>query len=127
VRINTELTRSTAETVERFNAAFNQHDVEGVMALMTEDCVFEDTEPAPDGGRFEGQAAVRACWEGLFAGAPEALFTAEEVIVFEDRAIVRWLYRWADDTPSQPGHVRGVDVIRVRDGKVAEKLSYVKG
>ena len=26
-----------------------------------------------------------------------------------------------------PGHARGVDVIRVRDGKVAEKLSYVKG
>ena len=26
-----------------------------------------------------------------------------------------------------PGHVRGVDVFRVRDGKVAEKLSYVKG
>jgi hypothetical protein len=32
-----------------------------------------------------------------------------------------WRYSWAD------GHVRGVDVIRVRDGKVAEKLSYVKG
>ena len=25
------------------------------------------------------------------------------------------------------GHVRGVDVLRVRDGKVVEKLSYVKG
>jgi hypothetical protein len=28
---------------------------------------------------------------------------------------------------SRPGHVRGVDVLRVRGGKVAEKLSYVKG
>ena len=26
-----------------------------------------------------------------------------------------------------PGHIRGVDVFRVRGGKVAEKLSYVKG
>jgi len=25
------------------------------------------------------------------------------------------------------GHVRGVDVFRVRDGRVAEKLCYVKG
>ena len=33
----------------------------------------------------------------------------------------RWRYEW------DGGHVRGVDVFRVRDGKVAEKLSYVKG
>jgi len=26
-----------------------------------------------------------------------------------------------------PVHIRGVDLFRVRDGKVAEKLSYVKG
>ena len=45
----------------------------------------------------------------------------------DDRAVVRWTYRWAADRPSDPGHVRGVDIIRVRDGKVAEKLSYVKG
>jgi hypothetical protein len=25
------------------------------------------------------------------------------------------------------GHVRGVDVMQLRDGRVAEKLSYVKG
>ena len=38
-----------------------------------------------------------------------------------DRAVVRWVFDWGT------GHVRGVDVMRVRDGKVAEKLSYVKG
>ncbi len=32
-----------------------------------------------------------------------------------------------DDHSDGEGHVRGVDVFRVRDGKVAEKLSYVKG
>jgi len=26
-----------------------------------------------------------------------------------------------------PGHVRGVDVFRIRAGKIAEKRSYVKG
>ena len=121
------MTVSTADTVAEFNAAFNAHDVDAVMALMTDDCVFENTQPAPDGQRFEGQAAVRACWEALFAGAPEAVFTSEEVFVADDRAIVRWIYRWAPDRASEAGHVRGVDVMRIRDGKVAEKLSYVKG
>jgi ketosteroid isomerase-like protein len=27
----------------------------------------------------------------------------------------------------QPWHLRGVDVLRVRDGKIAAKLAYVKG
>ena len=40
--------------------------------------------------------------------------------------MVRWLCRFADGK-GNPGHVRGVDGMRVRDGKVAEKLSYVKG
>jgi ketosteroid isomerase-like protein len=101
--------------------------VDAIMALMTDDCVFENTEPPPDGGRFEGQVAVRACWQALFDSAPDALFTTEEMFVSDDRAVVRWTYRWAPDGPASPGHVRGVDIIRVRDGKVAEKLSYVKG
>jgi hypothetical protein len=44
----------------------------------------------------------------------------------DDRCTVRWLYRWTGPDGT-PGHVRGVDVFRVRDGKVAEKLAYVKG
>jgi ketosteroid isomerase-like protein len=111
----------TLETIERFNEAFNRHDVDAVMALMTEDVVFENTSPAPDGARYEGQAAVRAAWETLFAASPQARFATEETIALGDRCVVRWRYAWGD------GHVRGVDVFRVRDGKVAEKLSYVKG
>ena len=112
---------ATRATTDRFNAAFNQHDVDAIMALMTDDCVFENTAPPPDGERFVGQAAVRGCWERLFSGSPAALFEWEEIVAAGDRAVVRWRYSWG------PGHVRGVDVMRVRDGKVAEKLSYVKG
>jgi ketosteroid isomerase-like protein len=112
---------STRATVERFNAAFNRHDVPAVMALMTDDCRFEDTQPAPDGTPYVGQAAVRECWRRLFSDSPQATFTAEEIFVCGDRAVVRWQYDWGT------GHVRGVDVLRVRDGKVAEKLAYVKG
>lgn len=119
------VTAATIATIERFNEAFNRHDVDGVMAAMTDDCVFEGTSP-PDGQRFAGQAAVRAVWEGFFGGSPSAHFEAEEVIASGDRCVVRWLYRWVGEDGT-PGHVRGVDLFRVRDGKVAEKLAYVKG
>jgi ketosteroid isomerase-like protein len=112
---------ATLSLIDRFNAAFNAHDVDAVMALMTDDCVFENTYPPPDGERFEGQAAVRANFAAFFAQSPHAAFEFEDTFACADRACVRWLYRWSD------GHVRGVDVFRVRDGRIAEKLSYVKG
>ena len=111
----------TLGVIDRFNAAFNRHDVDAVMALMTDDVVFENTNPPPDGERYEGQAAVRGFWERFFAGSPNACFETEDTFAAGDRALVRWRYSWGD------GHIRGVDVFRVRDGKVAEKLSYVKG
>jgi len=70
---------ATLESVKRFNEAFNRHDVDGVMAVMTEDCVFENTNPAPDGKRYQGQAEVRAFWERFFQNSPDALFEAEEI------------------------------------------------
>lgn len=119
-------TASTLEVINRFNEAFSRHDVPAVMALMTEDCVFDNTYPAPDGERFEGQEAVRRFWEEFFRSSPAAVFQTEEMIVHEDRCVTRWKYHWTNADGSH-GYVRGVDVLRVRDGKVAEKLAYVKG
>jgi ketosteroid isomerase-like protein len=115
------------EVVTRFARAFSAHDVDALMGLITDDCVFEDTSP-PDGVRHTGRDAVRKAWEQLFASSPGAVFSTENDVVAGDRVVSRWTYRWGGNGPgSTGGHVRGVDLFRVRDGKVAEKLSYVKG
>ena len=111
--------------IERFNAAFNAHDVDAVMAEMSHDCVFEGTAP-PDGDRHVGADAVRAAWVALFAGSPGATFSTEETICAGDRVMVRWLYRWQEPSGGS-GHVRGVDLFRVEAGLITEKLAYVKG
>jgi ketosteroid isomerase-like protein len=117
--------KSTLEAVNRFNAAFNRHDVDAVMKEMTEDCVFENTSPTPDGSRIEGATAVKAYWLKFFASNPDAYFEAEDIFVSENRCVVRWVYHKTKD--GKPWHLRGVDVFRIKDGKVAEKLAYVKG
>lgn len=119
------ITKATLATVHRFNEAFNRHDVPAVMAAMTEDCVFDNTRPPPDGQRFEGQAAVCLFWEQFFRQSPAARFETEEIFAMHDRCVVRWVYHWVKD--GRPGHIRGVDVFRIREEKIAEKLSYVKG
>jgi ketosteroid isomerase-like protein len=113
----------TRATVEAFNDAFNRQDVAGVMALMTADCIFENTYPPPNGTRVEGQAAVRQTFSEFFRQSPQAHFEQEEVVALGERCAVRWVYHWND----AGGHVRGIDLFRLRDGKIAEKLSYVKG
>ena len=119
-------TAETLATIERFNDAFNRHDVDAIMSLMTEDCAFENTSPAPDGERIEGQDDVRAFWKSLFASTPDAHFDTEDMFTVNDRCAVRWRYTYTDAN-GQAGHIRGVDMFRVRNGKVAEKFAYVKG
>lgn len=110
----------------RFNDALNARDVEAMMDLLTTDCVFENTYPAPSGTRYAGQSAVREFWEDFFRGSSEARIEIEELFGQNDRAVLRWIYRWTDPG-GHSGYIRGVDVYRVRDGLIAEKLSYVKG
>jgi len=117
--------QATAKTIHDFNEAFNRHDAEGVAAVLTDDTVFEDTSPAPDGRRVEGKAAVAEFWRAWFVRNPDARFETEEMVVSGDRATVLWVYRKMRN--GQPWHLRGVDVFKVRDGKVAAKLAYVKG
>ena len=112
--------------IEQFNDALNKHDVDAMMELMTQNCVFENTQPAPQGTRYEGHPALRAFWHDFFGSALDQTIEIEELFGLEDRAVMRWIYRWKD-AAGQPAFIRGVDIYCVRDGKIAEKLSYVKG
>jgi uncharacterized OsmC-like protein/ketosteroid isomerase-like protein len=114
------------DLVLAFNRALNAGDVDAMMARLTDDCVFENTFPAPDGQRFVGQAAVRAFWEEFFRTSGQPHLEFEDVFECGDRAVLRWTYHWLEAN-GRPGHVRGVDVYRLRGGRIAEKLSYVKG
>src|SRR6476469_8768962 len=103
-----DTTAQTRRTVDAFNAALNRHDIDAVMALMTEDCVFENTSPPPDGERIAGQAGVRAFWQALVDGTPAAHFDAESIFCAGDRCFVQWRYDYGS------GHIRGIDAFRVR-------------
>ena len=111
---------AAAEVVDRFNAAWNDHDLAAAIALTSEDCVFEATSPAPDGQRSAGHEALRAAWQPIFDDVTSH-FTVEDSFTAGSRVVQRWQYDWAG------GHVRGVDVITVSGDKVTEKLAYVKG
>lgn len=112
--------------VLEFNEAFNRHDVAGMMKLMSEDCVFENTDPAPDGTTYSGKEAVTHFWQDFFRESPHAHIDIEEIFGAGQHCIMRWKYSWVDSA-GQKGHVRGVDIFREKEGLLSEKFSYVKG
>ena len=121
-----EKIESAMRIVLEFNEAFNRHDVAGMMRLMSDDCVFENTDPPPDGTLYSGREAVTQFWQDFFRESPHAYIKIEEIFGFGKRCIMRWRYSWVDAAGFE-GHVRGVDVFQVKEGLISEKFSYVKG
>jgi ketosteroid isomerase-like protein len=115
-------TSRTLQIITQFNRAFVQHDASLLDDLIAEDCVMESVEPAPDGTRYVGREACLEFWQRL-ARSRDSAFDAEDLSAIDDRAIILWRYRFGSALSKS---VRGVNVLRVRDGLIVESLGYVK-
>jgi hypothetical protein len=102
-----------------FGAACNAHDLNSALSFCSETVVFDGTTP-PDGIRVVGHAKLREIWAPIFEN-PATHVEVEDTFAAGDRVVQQCRYFWGD------GHVRAVDLYRVADGKITEKLSYVKG
>ncbi len=115
--------QTTTEVISRYNDVFQTHDPRALSDLVATDCVIENTNPAPDGSRHVGREACVQHWSRIATDASLA-FDIEDVSIDGERAIVRWRLRWGEGETSS---VRGVNLMRVRDGLIVEALGYVKG
>ena len=114
-------------SLRKWNQAWSNHDLEGVMELFHEEILFDNWT----GGRAKGKKALRQAWSDWFANPGGFRFTEEETFI--DEAQQKVLYRWQLDWPSlEKGYEgkqetrRGVDVIHFQDGKIIRKLTYSK-
>lgn len=115
--------RATAQILTRFNQVFLSHDPAALSDLVADDCVIENTRPAPDGSRHEGKAACIALWTEI-ATMAGAHFEPESIVTRGDRGEIRWRLVWG---PGPADSVRGINLMRVRGGRIVEAQGYVKG
>ena len=111
--------------VLEFNEAFNRHDTEGMLRLISEECVFEHSGPLPDGTSYRGKKEICRFWKKCFRTAPDIQCEIEEIFGAATRCIVRRRYRGTNASEEGDG-IRGVDIFQVRNGSLCEILSYVK-
>jgi ketosteroid isomerase-like protein len=116
------LDTGTAEVIRRYNDVFQRHDPSALPELVSADCVIENTTPAPDGARHVGRDACVRLWSGI-ATSPGTRFEIEEVVIAGERATIRWRLFWGQGDAQS---VRGVNLMRVKDGQITEALGYVK-
>ena len=108
----------TTTVIHQFNEAFLQRAPEKLVDIIADDCVMEGVGPAPDGYVWIGYDDCLAGWQSL-ASDPALRFDVEHVDVDGDRAVVRWRLSAAEP-------YRGVNLMRVHDGKIVEALGYGK-
>ena len=125
----TESTLGDADAIallDRFADAWNRHDLDALMSMMTDDCVFEASAgPEACGTRSEGAKAVRAAFADVFETFPDARWNNLRSFVTGNRAVSEWTFTGTRKDGSYV-EVNGCDLLTVRDGRIAIKNSYRK-
>lgn len=116
----------TTDFLQSFADAFNAHDINAIMAHMTEDCVFEASAgPEAVGQRFAGRENVKQAFEDVFASFPDARWNNPRHFIVGDRGFSEWTFTGTNKDGSRT-EVTGCDLFTFKDGKIAVKNSYRK-
>jgi steroid delta-isomerase-like uncharacterized protein len=114
------------DLLDAFADAWNRHDVDALMSMMTDDCVFEASAGnAADGQRHEGQEAVRAAFAAVFEQFPDAHWGNARHFVTGDRGVSEWTFTGTSKDGKRV-EVTGCDLFTFRNGRIAIKNSFRK-
>jgi ketosteroid isomerase-like protein len=109
--------------LERLRDAANSHDPEGMASLFAED--YRSSQPLHPSRAFGGRVQVLANWSSVFEGVPD--FTSELVASAVDGATEWGEWDWRGRHPDgSPFAMRGVTILVVRDGLIAEARLYME-
>ena len=107
------------ELIERYNDAWNAHDLDAIASMHADDIVFHNWTA---GDRVEGADAVRAHIGGIFERNPTLRFTGRALRVGDDFVVSEWTARTTGDGETREWD--GIDVFPIVDGKIARKDVY---
>ena len=118
--------------IDRYNAAWNDHDVEAIVSMHTDDSVFENHVT---GDVNVGRDQIARAIEGIFSVFPDLRFETRRAYIRDDLVVQEWTARGTHEgTMTRSGievpptgrkvDYKGMDVIPIRDGLVARKDVY---
>ncbi|WP_299771157.1 nuclear transport factor 2 family protein [uncultured Pseudoteredinibacter sp.] len=114
------------QLLKDFAQAWNDHDIEALMACMSEDCRFDSSAGADIfGNRAEGLVAVRESYLAIFKVFPDAKWNEDTHFVAGDRGVSEWRFTGAKADGSSV-NLMGCDLFEFAGDKIKVKDSYRK-
>ena len=112
--------------LEDYSDAWNAHDIDRIMAYMTDDCIFETGGGAERyGTRFEGFDAVRSRFIEVWTDIPDVRFENPLHFVQGDHGCSEWTF--IGTRPDGAAiEIDGCDIFTFENGKIKSKRSYIK-
>ncbi len=112
--------------LEQIAAAFDTHDLDGIMVHFADDAVFDGPRGSERWGtRFTGREAIRQAFAARFAGIPDVRYREDSHFVDGDRGASEWTLS-GTTTDGERLEIRGCDLWTLRDGTVVKKDSFWK-
>jgi ketosteroid isomerase-like protein len=108
-----------ARTIERYDAAWNAHDVDAIVAFHAPDMVFANHTA---GEQVEGEA-VRGHIARIFENWPDLTFRGRRLYVRDDLVVSEWTAT-ATSKDGRRLEWDGVDIFPFRDGLILRKDVY---
>jgi len=114
------------EVLEQMLDAFNAHDLDTIMSLFAEDCVFESPRgPDPWGRRSVGKEEVARGLAARFEGIPDVQYRDGDHFVAGDRGLSEWTLT-GSTVEGERVEVRGCDLWTFRGDRIVRKDSFWK-
>lgn len=119
-------TTVSAQALADFGAAWNAHDIEGLMSFMHDDCLFHAVA-GPDlmGRTFKGRDEVREGFKAAWLNFPDAAWLDGEHFVAGNHGVSETTFCGTKADGSRV-EARMVDVFTFKDGKILVKNAYRK-
>ena len=111
---------STRDLIERYNDAWNRHDVDAIVAMHAPGMVFENHTA---GERAEGDE-VAAHIAAIFAAWPDMGFAARRLYATEELAVCEWTATATHTASGRRVEWAGVDVFPLEGGLIKRKDVY---
>ena len=116
----------TTDRLSEFLEAWNAHDANLIVSLMTEDCSFHASAGPEFLGRSAvGHEAVRDVAEEFFRRFPDVRFVDVDSFIAGDRGAAEWTMVWTDADETER-RLRGCDLFEFRDGLILTKNAFRK-
>ena len=118
--------------IDAYNQAWNRHDIDAILAMHTDDSVFENHT---SGGTAVGHDAIRKLVSGVFETFPDLRFSLRRMYARDDLVVQEWTatathanpVKYKDGILGPTGRTiqwDGMDIFPMRNGKIARKDVY---